>query len=410
VKEYLDNLTGLNNMLYLLENYNQYISSNDNTYTIAIDFRHLKYINDNFGHAVGDSCITIFSDLVKSYFKNSLLARRSGDEFIIITNHEPEIIEEKIKNIHNNIIDYYNKGEIPVAFQFNCGIKKCDSDLKETIYKADITMYHAKKNEKMFEYYNHRFLTSVENREKFIKYLDDLIETDSFKYQIQYVYDIKGENKIIGEIFTRDKEGQSIFDAGKYEILKTNYRLKKIDIVNINKIFGKIVPILGNEQKISLNIHYQTILSYEYNFIEHLKRKIEKYNINPANICLNINTIEYSDTIKRLIENLLELKKIGIEICVENFNVSEKQYVIPIISAVNIDYVTINRQMLVKAMNEKRIKLVLQHVVLLLLSLKIKPIFINVETENERDFIEQLDGRCLIRGYVFSKEINIEKS
>lgn len=405
MKEYIDNLTGLNNMLYLYENYYTYIEKNPNTYTVSIDFQKLKYINDNFGHAIGDLCIITFADIVKKVFDDSLLIRRSGDEFIIITSLELEVIVRNIHVILEKLENVYKEGIIPISFKFNCGIKKSEYDLKETLFKADITMYYAKNNDKIIEYYRSEFLTNIKNREQFIKNIDHLIQTKSFNYQTQSIFDIDGTTPLIKEIYTRDENNKSVFQDGKFEILQTNYRLKRMDLINIEKLLNSSI-IKG--QRYMISIHYQTLISHEYDFVADLKKLIIKNNVDPKMVCLNINTLEYNDTIKRLIETLIELKNIGIKIGIEGLSFLEKQYIIPIISAVDIDYVKINRQVLLKGMNERRVNIVLQYMVKLLLSLNIKPIFVNVEKDYERDFIKRIDERCLIKGYLYSEEENID--
>ena len=80
-----DVLTGLFNMKGLKQNYGSYLSKNKNCLVIAFDFAKLKYINDNYGHAVGDSCLSNFGEVLKQNFYGDISVRRSGDEFIVVT-------------------------------------------------------------------------------------------------------------------------------------------------------------------------------------------------------------------------------------------------------------------------------------------------------------------------------------
>ena len=82
----LDNLTNLNNMYYLKENFKDYVKNKKNVRISMIDFRKLKYINDTYGHKEGDKCLVAFSDSLKEVFTNSILVRISGDEFLVVSN------------------------------------------------------------------------------------------------------------------------------------------------------------------------------------------------------------------------------------------------------------------------------------------------------------------------------------
>lgn len=403
MKEFVDSLTGLNNMLYLFENYSRYIS-NKKTYLISIDFQKLKYVNDNFGHAVGDVCIMTFANLIRVYFKDSLLIRRSGDEFVVITPLEPEAIIKNFSYVESGIELAFKKQILPICFKFNCGIKKSDVDLKETLFKADITMYIAKKQGRLIEYYRDEYMLTIKDREMFIKKIDCLVANKNFTYVKQYIYDLNKKNTEVFEIYTRDDEGKKIFDKEHVDALKMNYRVKRIDLVNLETILNSSKV----NSKFILNLNYQTLISHEYSFVEYLNKMVENSPINAKNICLSIDSLEYNDSLDRLIETLNELTESGFRICIQGLSFDNKVCVLPLLSNVKLTYVKINREVVEKAMNDQRLNIVLHYMVKLLVSLKIKPLFINIEREEEFEFIKSIDNRCLVKGYYMDMEEKLE--
>lgn len=86
---YLDVLTGLNNR----SAYNEQI---DFDYTgkkggiIFCDINHLKYTNDEYGHAAGDKLILDFANVLLKVFDPKSIFRISGDEFVIISKNITE--------------------------------------------------------------------------------------------------------------------------------------------------------------------------------------------------------------------------------------------------------------------------------------------------------------------------------
>lgn len=405
MKEYLDTLTGLNNMLYLFENYASYTEENPDTYTISIDFEKLKYINDNFGHAVGDLCIITFANIIREIFAGSLLIRRSGDEFIIVSPLSYVLIVQKLNHIIDEIEKSFQEGIIPITFRINCGIKKSEKDLKETLFKADITMYHAKNNRRIVEKFNDTLVLKIKKRDEFIEYIDNLIEENKFNYEYHSIYDVGSKNEVIREIYVRDDNKKSILSNEKFEILKTNYRLKRIDLVNIKKILDSGITL---KNKHIINIHFQTISAHEYSFVSYFKKYMTENELDPKLICLSINTLDYSGPIHRLIEILIEIKELGVELCIDSFCLYERENILSIISLVNVEYVKISKKVLVKAMNEKRLNLVLTSMIKMFLELNIKPIFVGVETKSEHEYIKKLSEGCLVKGYYYSKEQNLD--
>lgn len=409
MRGYIDNLTKLHNMLYLHENYHEFIKKNNYSIVISIDFQKLKYINDNFGHEVGDKSIIVFSDIIREVFEDSLLIRRSGDEFIIVTSEKKEIIVDKLYKVNNQIIKAQKQGVIPIAFTFNSGIKDADLDLKETLYKADITMYHAKRQNKLISFYQEELLTDVQTKEKFISKIDNLIENKKFNYQYQPIYDLAGNKTRLNQLYIRDDNNESIFEGGKFEILKTNYRIKRIDLVSLEVLFSEIIPCHENDEKFIINIHYQSLLSRENNFIDFITELVQKNNIDLKKIILSINVNEYNGEVISLIQILIELKKIGFGICINNVSFNNNECLLSLITVVDINYVNIDHDSIIKAMNERKFNIVLEKLIDMLFSLDIIPVFTNVEDDNDINFLKKFNNKCLVRGFLLSDNINIKK-
>ncbi|MDD4282948.1 MAG: diguanylate cyclase [Bacilli bacterium] len=408
MREYIDNLTGLYNLFYLKENYIKFIEKKDDCYLISIDFKKLKYINDNFGHAAGDKSIITFADSAREIFTDSLIIRRSGDEFIIVTDITHDEIVKKLNLIISKIKQAYEENLIPIDFSFNSGIKHCENNLEETMYKSDITMYSAKRNNKLYEDYYSELLTNVKNQEEFVGKIDKLIEKGLLSYTVQKIFDTEGKKSVISQIYSRDNSGISIFENEKFDILKTNYRIKRIDVNNVEKLIKHILPKIGNSTKYMITIYHDTLLSRECNFINYIKN-LKEENYNLENIILSINIFGYNDSIYKLVDAIIELKNMKISVCIDSLDFSERDIILSLVSIIDVDYVNINKKSLVKAMNEKKYKKVLESIIKLLIDLDVIPIFANVDSDSEVDFIKKISNKCLIRGYIYSKEEQLKK-
>lgn len=84
---FTDDLTKVKNRPALFHDLNQIIMSDNNFISIIfLDLDHLKKINDQYGHLVGDDYIIAFTKAVKSVIKcTDCLYRMSGDEFVILS-------------------------------------------------------------------------------------------------------------------------------------------------------------------------------------------------------------------------------------------------------------------------------------------------------------------------------------
>ncbi len=393
--QYIDELTSLNNALYLKEQYKEYIKKDGTTYLIAIDFRSLKYINDNFGHKVGDMCLILFSQIVTKRFSDSLLIRLHGDEFVIVTNDNPEGISDKIIAVYNDIKNDYEKEQIPVMFTFNSGIVLAKENLDEMLLKADLTMYEAKKKENLIEYYNDQIYKKFTDTKNFIHSVDEMLDKNEFKYAYRPLYDINGNNENIIDLTIVDEHEKNLFSDGHYDVLRINHKLKKIDMINLKRCLEEIIPN-DKEKEYIVNVSYQTIVAKEHDIVGELQTAINKNMIVPNKLCINIDTQYYQGSTGEIVKIISDIKKTGIKVGIGEMSLESQQFIIPILSLVDIDYIKISKSMLEKAKTDQRIKLVLTEFINLCQKLGVITIFTNIDNE-EQLFISNLNNKVLIR-------------
>ena len=82
-----DELTGLPNRRIFQEIARQTLKeakrNKEKCALLFMDIDKFKWVNDSFGHSIGDEFLKRFSDKIKSLFRESdVFARQSGDEFL----------------------------------------------------------------------------------------------------------------------------------------------------------------------------------------------------------------------------------------------------------------------------------------------------------------------------------------
>lgn len=70
------------------------------------DLDNLKFINDNFGHDMGDKYICLLAEvMLRNKQENMIMARMSGDEFMVfLYNEEEEEMYRKLEEIHSQFL------------------------------------------------------------------------------------------------------------------------------------------------------------------------------------------------------------------------------------------------------------------------------------------------------------------
>lgn len=393
MKSYTDGLTGLNNMTFLYDYYSEYLKQyKNNCYLIAIDFAKLKYINDNFGHAVGDLCLKTFSNIIQKFFPKSLLIRRSGDEFVIVTSKSTIEIEQTLTRINDEIAKLHDSEAIPILFQFNCGIKICENNLDETLYKADITMYDAKEHGFCYSYYNDEIYSKARDNEDFIANIDRIIKEESYNYECHNLYDKNNNKTNLRMINITDKNGKRLYNHEQYELIKNSSRIKRIDLFNIKSIL-EILREENNTNTVTfIPVDYKTIVAIEYDFIEMFKNYLIDNNIDVRGICLNINFMSTSEDIRLIDAKIRELKGLGIKICIDNFDPYRNSCIYNILKTIDIDYVKFYPKSIMNFRENPREKLILFNIIDTFVSLGTTPIFHGI---TDQEIVKEIKDICL---------------
>lgn len=149
-----DGLTNLSNRMHFDKVIKEKIAEADrHDHIIAllfIDLDKFKFVNDNFGHAIGDLLLQEVAKRLKSCLRlNDFVARIGGDEFAVILSmiESPELAGSVAKKIiHSLSKDYDLDGHIiSIGASVGIALYPADGKNKENLIKnADIAMYSAK--------------------------------------------------------------------------------------------------------------------------------------------------------------------------------------------------------------------------------------------------------------------------
>jgi diguanylate cyclase (GGDEF)-like protein len=146
-KATIDKLTGVYNRI----GFENKIQNTNCNYLLVVDLDNFKYINDTFGHEQGDDVLKEFSWLLKKYFKNDIVGRWGGDEFLICTNKEKEQIISIIDTINKHLKDIQKQFDKKLIKKLSISAGSCGNaklDIQKRFNNADLALYKVKKTKK----------------------------------------------------------------------------------------------------------------------------------------------------------------------------------------------------------------------------------------------------------------------
>ena len=117
---------------------------------VMCDINGLKYVNDTYGHNVGDIYIKNCCHIICETFSHSPVYRIGGDEFVAVLQsvdyQNREFLIEKLLDrvLEAEKIEDYHDGKASFAFGMAIYEKGIDTSFADVIKRADATMYEYK--------------------------------------------------------------------------------------------------------------------------------------------------------------------------------------------------------------------------------------------------------------------------
>ena len=155
-----DKLTEINNRKYLEKILAEIIGrediNKDNIAFCFLDVDDFKYINDNYGHLVGDRILSMIAKTLKNNLRAGDKAFRwGGDEFALIlfdieNNNYLSKLLERLKLLINQSFINHNQERIKLTMSFGATKISKNDTIESLTKRADNNMYESKKQGKNF--------------------------------------------------------------------------------------------------------------------------------------------------------------------------------------------------------------------------------------------------------------------
>ncbi len=143
----LDPLTGLGNRNAYLEQCAAGVRSDKSFGVVFIDLNDLKFMNDTYGHAVGDDYIQSLSSIFCRHFRSNDIFRIGGDEFVILCSGMPKtLFHEKIEALRQE-----SEACFPGSLAMGAVWEQNPTDVEAMVREADQSMYADKQQRKRLQ-------------------------------------------------------------------------------------------------------------------------------------------------------------------------------------------------------------------------------------------------------------------
>lgn len=411
-KQKADNVSGLLGQTSL-EKYIQ-ISSKifKSGFVLRLGLDDFREINERYGVEYGDKVLKDTAECISGCLKGEQqLYRVVSDEFIIVDYLATGIDEAKsvYHSIRHAIDRYVESIQYEVMFTVSGGILDL-STLEEKTYKnimrySEYALNKSKKNGK-----NQYYVFNYEDYNQFlmIKQLTQSLRksvADNFKgYELYYqpLVDVVTGNVCGAEALLRYKsEDGNILPPNIFiPILEETGLVVPVGKWIINEAIKKCKEIQAVIPEFHVNINVSYIQVIKSNLVKDVTTAIEKYNINPSSIIIEMTESGLLESNKRYMKIWSALKERGVGLALDDFGTGYSNF--NYMSQLEPDLIKIDRNFTAKALNNEYDYNMLTLIHKMVFNLGLKICIEGVETKGE---MEKIKSMCpnFFQGYFFGR-------
>lgn len=413
-----DALTKLPNRMYLTE-YAEVVFSHHRLHEqkaafLYIDLDGFKSVNDAFGHHIGDQLLVQMANRLHNKLNQShKLFRIGGDEFVLISentdiNEAIQLAEEILHFIQGTYLiaskDINISASLGIAMYPEHG-----TNIQDLLINADVAMLVSKDQGRntytVFQSMSDQ--QDVRSQSKLINDLYKAVDEQQFVlfYQPKFTanYEVCGVEALIRwkhpglglltpQMFIESAEKTGLIIPMGYWVLEQACQ----QIQKWEQSKNPFYPIAVNLS--ALQFENKKLFSV-------LEQLLEKYQIQPHNLILEITESTAMHHIDSSIRTLERLRKLGIRIAIDDFGTGYSSFLY--LKDLPVDELKIDRGFLMDLQPNSKEEAILESIIHLAAKLGLIVTAEGVETQQQADILKNL-GCNQLQGYLLGRPVKID--
>ncbi len=294
-----------------------------------IDLDRFKLVNDTMGHVKGDELLQQVAVRLKACLRRSdTLARLGGDEFIasIPDLRDSKVVEEIAEKFLENLQQPFFLGSNEVRISASIGIATYPDDgssIDELVRHADLAMYHVKAQGKNgHAFYDDSMIDASHQKLVVEQDLHRALERGELEMYYQPQVDVSTGRIVAAEALMRwNHPERGFLTPGEFlPFAEENGLMIPISDWMLEAICNDLTEwntAITEKIKLSLNLSPQYL--NRGNFVEKLKTTLERYDISPKQIEVEVTENIFIRNPEHAIDQFNMLCQLGVSIAIDDF-------------------------------------------------------------------------------------------
>ena len=409
-----DPLTNQPNRSLITDRLSRAIKISERTDTLVavlfMDLNRFKHVNDSLGHDIGDTLlISTANRLSETLRSNDSVGRLGGDEFLVILEgiHDVSEIVQTVQRITDALVEpfFLQKNEVKISASIGVSVYPMDgNDVTGLMKCADLAMYEAKGSNQHWHFFAKELSYRAESRLRIEAALDKSLKNNEFELFFQAKIDGHTQQLAGCEaLFRWHSNPESHNTEQVIEIAEETNQIIAIGYWIIDNACHHIKQWEITHRGVSVAINISAKQLQHPDFVDRLFAAIDKYQVDPQLMELEITETVLLDSIDNTISVLTRLRARGILICIDDFGTGYSS--LSYLTRLPIDILKIDRAFI---SGPRPSKAVLETIVAMAKALNVKTVAEGVETKQQYDWLRK-EGCDYLQGFLISRPISAKE-
>jgi len=412
-----DYLTNISNRAYFHDALKKSIArvkrSNTTLAVMFLDIDHFKFINDQYGHDIGDLLLQNISQKLSGILReDDLISRMGGDEFAIILQDIPTRINvvNVAQKILKSVSDPLELNGIKIEVSTSIGISFYDPhsmNMDDLLKSADTAMYAAKsEGRNNFQFFAKQMQDKAEQNQRVQRLLSKAITNHELTVLYQPKISLLQKKMVGCEALIRwyPEEGGMISPDIFIPIAEQTGQIIELGNWILNQVCQQIshwqtLPYFDG-MVTAINVSVRQLGTSE--FRDKLVEAMNAHNIKPEFVEIEVTETATFDDHNVFFSELEKIHALGVKISIDDFGTGHSS--LDYLRKMPVDIIKIDRSFIKDIGMDEQDEELIRTILAISKTMSIQVIAEGAETVEQLIFLEKnkVDN---IQGYYFSKPI-----
>lgn len=377
---------------------------------IRFDIDGFHLLNSFWGEEEGNRFLRFMADEVRLMCKDispSIYGRINADAFSMCIPFDKELIDKLVLQEKENVQNYNQNYLIKPSF----GIYLIEDkeEKVEIMYEwATLASRECKNTYDRYQsYYKSDMSSSVIQEQQLVYEMKDALDREEFEVYLQPKYNLDTESPYGAEALIRwNHPTKGLLSPGIFiPICERNGFIRKIDWYMWDKVCALLRRWIDEgKTPAPISVNVSRVNMYNPNLVKNLADLVNKYNISPKLLNLELTESVYMDDPVLMKKTVVELQQAGFIVLMDDFGSGYSS--LNTLKDIPVDILKIDMDFLSESEDSGRNRCILAYVIRMAGWIGIPVIMEGVETEHQINFLRSV-GCGYVQGYYFAKPMKI---